>query len=96
VIDAEQETIAKPCCLGATIRNVAKLIRAELVNKGGNMNQRELENRLERVVDDFSDWKKIYGETVPAWHEEPKDRQEARQKFTEQIARLRKQIAELV
>lgn len=51
-----------------------------------------IENKLERLLDDYREWKRIYGEKVPLGHKEPKDRAKERKQFEEQIAELRRQL----
>jgi hypothetical protein len=49
----------------------------------------ERKDALERLMDDFHEWKSIYGSQVPAGYSEPKDRAEVRKKFIADIAKLR-------
>ena len=49
----------------------------------------ERKDALERLLDDFHEWKSIYGSQVPAGYSEPKDRAEERKKFIADIAKLR-------
>ena len=51
-----------------------------------------IENKLEQLLDDYKDWKRIYGEKAPVGYEEPKDRAKERKQFEEQIAELRRQL----
>jgi hypothetical protein len=49
----------------------------------------ERKDALERLLDDFHEWKTIYGSQVPAGCFEPKDRAEVRKKFIADIAKLK-------
>jgi hypothetical protein len=51
-----------------------------------------IENKLEKLVDDFKYWKRFSGEKVPEGYEEPKDLAKERKQFEEQIAELRRQL----
>lgn len=51
-----------------------------------------MQDKLERLLDDYSDWKKIYGEKVPLGYIESKDRAKEREQFENQIAELRRQL----
>lgn len=55
------------------------------------MSKQVIESKLEQLLDDYRDWKRIYGQ-VPVGYEEPKDRAKERRKFEEEIAALRKQL----
>jgi hypothetical protein len=52
------------------------------------MTQKEIENKLDKLQDDFKEWKAIYGEEVPSGYEEPKDQAKVRQWFVSEINRL--------
>lgn len=56
------------------------------------MHRQVIENKLERLLDDYSDWKKIYGEKVPLGYIESKDRAKEREQFENQVEELRRQL----
>lgn len=51
-----------------------------------------LQNQLERLREDFGEWKAIYGDPLPGYSE-PQDRQKERDFFEKEIASLRRTIA---
>lgn len=51
-----------------------------------------LQNQLERLREDFREWKAIYGDPLPGYSE-PQDRQKERNFFEKEIARLHTTIA---
>ncbi len=55
-------------------------------------NHNNIKDKLERLLDDFRDWKSIYGGQVPAGYAEPPDRAKERKKFIADIAKLREQL----
>jgi hypothetical protein len=56
------------------------------------MNKQDIENKLERLLDSFREWKQIYGAVVPDGYAEPKDRAKERKRFQQDIAALRQQL----
>jgi len=54
---------------------------------------KNIKDKLERLLDDFREWKSIYGSQVPAGYAEPKDRANERKKFIADIAKLREQYS---
>lgn len=55
------------------------------------MSKQVIESKLEQLLDDYKDWKRIYGQ-VQVGYEESKDRAKERRQFEQQIAELRKQL----
>jgi len=51
-----------------------------------------IKDKLERLLDDFRDWKNIYGSQVPEGYAEPLDRAKERKQFMADIAKLREQL----
>lgn len=47
------------------------------------------QDKLDRLLDAFREWKAIYGDTVSAGYVEPADRGRDRKKFEQEIASLR-------
>lgn len=55
------------------------------------MAKQVIESKLEQLLDDYRNWKRIFVQ-VPVGYEEPKDRAKERRQFEEQIAELRGQL----
>lgn len=56
------------------------------------MAKKDIEKELDKVQDDFQDWKKIYGE-VPSGYCEPKDQAKIRKAFVLKIKELQEKLA---
>lgn len=51
------------------------------------------QEQLDNLLDRFQEWKTIFGHSVPAGYEEPKDRAKERKQFEKDIIKLKKQLA---
>jgi hypothetical protein len=57
-------------------------------------NQKDIQNQLDKLQDDFQDWKAIYGAKVPNGYEEPKDQAKIRQMFINDIKQLKEKLSQ--